>query len=704
MKKTKKEVINSIIIILTFTFNIIVFAPIEIFYTNKNDFWFKLADILPVIIALFAIVTILLGVVAILLKNKKKEIFLKIIFVLTLGLYIQGNFLNFGYKVLDGSEIQWNLMIGKGMINTAIWILIISLPYIFTKLKKEKQYKKISVICSIFILLIEIITLLVLGLSERKGDNIELVNKDIFNLSKNKNVVVFMSDTFEGTYMNKILEEYPEYKEKLKDFTYFDNCTGVSFYTYSSMPTLLTGVTCKVGNTLEENVKYCFDNSILYKELSNNNYDINIYTEKALKNYNEYISNLEKITTTTSLEAEIKISNKMYKYCLYRYLPHFLKPSFVVNSDEFYEVKKLDGATPYNKKTYFLDDVAFNKELTQSGITTNNNKNVFKFYQTNGLHMPYNTKADLEYDYSEEYCANNTESERRIEEGLASLNLLCNYVKELKDKGIYDNTTIIFLADHGFENRFYTTLLVKKANKEQDFKISSAPVSLNEDLVPTILNLATDSKNYGKDFFDYKENEERKRKVYDFTYKSNFFDGNTYRVISKIVFETNGLAKNKDSFYMVDEEYENEDKQLTEKYKFGETLKISEAENLNCIKLVGFVLEKIDISSKIGSNINKNTYITINTMKSENDVNAEFLIGKVYDTQQIINFKINDEIIYTCQIKDEDQNKKIVFKIPKDIWNKEEELTIKMEFPEAKWAEYNKTMTPAITLEEVVFK
>ena len=135
MKKTKKEVINSIIIVLTFTFNIIVFAPIEIFYTNKNDFWFKLADILPVIIALFAIVTILLGVVAILLKNKKKEIFLKIIFVLTLGLYIQGNFLNFGYKVLDGSEIQWNLMIGKGMINTAIWILIISLPYIFTKLK-----------------------------------------------------------------------------------------------------------------------------------------------------------------------------------------------------------------------------------------------------------------------------------------------------------------------------------------------------------------------------------------------------------------------------------------------------------------------------------------------------------------------------------------------------------------------------------------
>ena len=90
---------------------------------------------------------------------------------------------------------------------------------------------------SAFIILIEIITLgaVVLSTSVGKENTNQLVNKEIFNLSKNNNIVVFMSDTFEATYMNRILEEYPEYKEKLKDFTYFDNCTGVSFYTYSSM-------------------------------------------------------------------------------------------------------------------------------------------------------------------------------------------------------------------------------------------------------------------------------------------------------------------------------------------------------------------------------------------------------------------------------------------------------------------------------------
>lgn len=136
----------------------------------------------------------------------------------------------------------------------------------------------------------------------------------------------------------------------------------------------------------------------------------------------------------------------------------------------------------------------------------------------------------------------------------------------------------------------------------------------------------------------------------------------------------------------------------------GETLKITEAENSKCIKLRGIVLRRIDISSRIGNNINKNAYITIKTNKAEKDVIAEVLISKVYDKYQTINFKIDDEITYTHKISENDENKKITFEIPKEIWNKKEEITIKMEFPDAQWADYNKTMMPAVTLKEVTFK
>lgn len=705
MKKINKEIIGMILIIFGFVFNIAIFAPLEIFYTNKNEFWFKANDILPVVILIAIILFALLFLLGFLLKDKKRNIFIKILFVLMLGLYVQGNFLNLGYKVLDGSEIEWNTMIGKGILNTVIWLVILLIPYIFTILKKEKQFKVFSIIVSAFIILIEIITLgaVVLSTSVGKENTNQLVNKEIFNSSKNNNIVVFMSDTFEATYMNRILEEYPEYKEKLKDFTYFDNCTGVSFYTYSSMPTLLTGIECKVGNTLQENVKHCFENSIFYKELINNNYSIDLYTEKSLTYDGEYINNLEKVKSNTSLNTKTKLASKMYEYTLYRYLPHFLKYKFVVNSDEFYDIKREAGETPYAKKTYFLDDVAFNEELIDKGITTNNKQNVFKFYQTNGLHEPYNTTANIEYNYSEEYKKIDSK-ERMYEEGIASINLLCNYVEELKNKGIYEKTTIIFLADHGDENRFYTTLLVKKANDSHDFNISSAPVSLLEDLVPTILNIASNSKNYGKDFFDYTEIEERVRKVYDYTYESNFFNGNEYKVLSKIVFETKGIAKNKEDFYIVSEEYANENEQLTEKYKFGENIKIDEIRNVKSVNLVGFTLDQIDLATPAGCNIGKNTYLEINALKSENDVNAEFIINKVYDNEQTINFKIDNKTIYTCKVKENNSNNNIKFNIPKDLWNAKDKVTIEIEFPDAKMQEYNKTMMTAINLSEFTFK
>lgn len=80
MKKIKKETINTILIILAFSFNIAVFAPIELYLTNKKEFWFGLVDILPIIFAVFIILCIVLGIICTLLKNKK-EIFKKTIFV-----------------------------------------------------------------------------------------------------------------------------------------------------------------------------------------------------------------------------------------------------------------------------------------------------------------------------------------------------------------------------------------------------------------------------------------------------------------------------------------------------------------------------------------------------------------------------------------------------------------------------------------------
>ena len=228
MNKLKSKKINAILVISAFIFNILIFAPLEIYYTNKNEFWFKIKDFLPITIVVSIVILIFLTLLLLILKKKdKKQILIKAIFALTTGLYIQGNFLNFGYNVLDGSKIDWVSMIDKGLMNTAIWLLIIIFPYLFKKLKKEKNFRTFTSIVSIFIILIEITTLTTVIINQeeptQKEDNVvnALSNDNIFNLSKDENIIIFMSDTFEATYMNQIIEQSPEYKEKLKDFFLF---------------------------------------------------------------------------------------------------------------------------------------------------------------------------------------------------------------------------------------------------------------------------------------------------------------------------------------------------------------------------------------------------------------------------------------------------------------------------------------------------
>ena len=95
MKKLRSNKVNGILIILAFIFNILIFAPVEIYFTNKDEFWFNELEIIPISIAIGLICFAILLVIAKVLKGNIRKVYLKILFALTTALYIQGNYLNF---------------------------------------------------------------------------------------------------------------------------------------------------------------------------------------------------------------------------------------------------------------------------------------------------------------------------------------------------------------------------------------------------------------------------------------------------------------------------------------------------------------------------------------------------------------------------------------------------------------------------------
>ncbi len=704
LEKLKNKKLNILIIALAFSFNICFFAPLEFYYSNAFDLWFTIDYILPIIIGLGIIIFLIM------LFLEKNDIINKLMFALFVCLYIQGNFLNIGYNVLNGSEINWKSMIFKGIVNTIVWIIIIIGILNCKVLKKEMVYRTFSSIISIFIMLIEIFTLIYIicytyAYSNSSNDVFDapfyMDTSNIYNLSKEENIIVFVSDTFEATYMNEILEKYPDYKSKLKDFIYFDNATTTSLMTYSSMPTILTGVHPQVGKNLKENMNYCFENTNFYNVLKENNYDIELYTSLPLIPIkdDEIIDNKIEKKLLVDTKSKIHLTELLYKCVLYRYMPHFLKKGFIVDTSEFNNVDSLNIQSFYADN---VDDVEFNKQLLTNGLESNQNNKQFKLYHLNGVHQPYCMTKYIQYDTSKEYLSLDAE-ERRFNQAIASLKILLNYVEELKKANLYENTTIILLADHGWENRYYVNFMIKNSNSNSEFKISHAPISVDEDLIPTIMNIASKTKKYGRDIWDYSENESRKRKVYNYSFTRG---DNTYKILSQIVMETNSKASDKESFYIAKAEYENSNVNPEKEYIFGKKINLKKNKNLKYCILEGFLPNDIR-TVKAGTNIGKEASIRIKRKETDKDVNASIVIDKVYYNNQKIIFSIDDKVICEKQLNKDDTDILVEFDISKELWNKSEILDLKILFPNAELGNVDKlgeeSLFMSILLEEIQF-
>lgn len=661
-----------------------IFAPMEFYCLNILDFWFPLKYVLPVITIVSVISFIVLFLIMYKTNGKKRLIFAKIVFVLFICLYIQGNFLNTGYSQMNTAVVEWSSMVKKGIINTIIWIFIILIPFLIKPLKDERKFNKFSGIISGFVILIECITLFVLIIFVYYDGNYrETVNKDyyldetnIFNMSKEENIVFIMSDSLEGEFLTKALEEHPEYKEIFSDFTFFDNTTGCSVLTYMSMPTLLTGEVIEVGKTLQENINNCFSNSMLYPVLLENDFEVEWYTSLALvptNTDNQIISNKVNKELQVDGKSKIKLSTLLYECVGYKYMPHFLKSIFYINTDEFNKV------TSNEVKSYFMDDVELYNFLIENGVTNNSSKKTFKVIETYGCHYPFTMNENVKEDNSDSY-KNMSLEEQQNQEILASLNLLAKYIEYLKKAGVYDNTTIIFGADHGFENRYNPTLMIKKKDEKHDeIVINNAPVSMLEDFIPTILNIASNSKDYGKDVYDYVEGESRQRKVNNFYFARD--EKNVVYVESNIVMTTEGQAKDINSYYILDEEFSKVDT-LEKEYKFGKKINFLNNSNEKYVKTEG-ILRRIGDNAGRGTTIGHKASIEIKPKKTNKDVEASLIVKRSYLDNQKIVISANGEKLYEKTIDETKDRFRIRFTIPEEIWNSSDNLKITFDFPNA---------------------
>lgn len=491
-KKEIKELVAPFIMSFLATFMFLIYEPITTYASNVTDYWFGFNALLKANCLLFVIIFLILMSVSIiiyyiskLLKMKKiYEIFLIVFSICLSALYIQGNYLSGSLPTLDGAKIYWDKYKMQNIISILMWLVVVIINVIICRKFKSKYKKIISYeFCTIFIMLFVSFLVTIFAskdLYAEKGKYIS-TTKNINMLSENKNFLILLVDCVDSREFEKVVNE-TDSDYVFDDFTYFPDTMSTYGFTRDSVPYIFSGIWYEAETPYNQYYENAFNNSKLFSMMKSDNYDINVYDEELMiSNNKKYdVKNVELVNSKIDLYSLFK---QEVKYDLFKYLPFGLKKYSSIETLNYSKCKKLSK----NDSEYdiFSWNNIFNYEHWNKIKLQKNN--YFHFLHIEGAHFPYDLNKNLE----------KLTDETNYDDKLgATISMIDTYLTRIKDSGMYDNSVIIILSDHGQNDlnpvgRQNPILYIKGIDEHHKLEVSNKKVSyvdLNESIYKDLLD------------------------------------------------------------------------------------------------------------------------------------------------------------------------------------------------------------------------
>ena len=515
----RQRLVQSLITAFAACFTFLFFGPVEITAYGQGSLVFNAQTALPIMAAFAAIVCAVAALVLALLRGRIFNYVITAVFSVLLFGYIQGNFLNGTLGALTGDSIQWQIQKGHMLLNCFVCLLIFLIPF-FVLYFNKNIWKKFLAFVSAALVVMQSVALVTIFASSTvtvaadKGNF--LTTKEFGAYSSKHNTLVFLLDRLDYDHIEEIAKQHPGFFNKLDGFTTYDNAISEHARTKPAITYLMTNDDqmwqIPVDNYFEDSWSYQGRN--LLKDMKSANYTIDFYTEidcmfgsgRTVKNY---VSNLSS-RDQGNLNKKHLIKNLTY-LSAYRYLPTALKPFFWCYTDD------VNDGIYTHAPAYQIDETQYD-QLQMKDFTVTKDTNYFKFYHFTGSHTPYTVKADGTKSATPTDVVSQTEG---------NFNILFRAFDKMKKLGIYNNTTIVILGDHGepvddrkpMQKANRIGFFYKPAGNEgTPLKTSHAPVSFRN--MPATFAKACGLKDYaqyGKPIDEVGENDNVVRYFYKST-------------------------------------------------------------------------------------------------------------------------------------------------------------------------------------------
>lgn len=503
---------------LFLSFMLCLFAPIDLYFSNPGDFWFTFGQLIgPMLLTAAVAFTGMMGAMCLFGLLVPKKVFgltAACVFAASIAVYVQGTFFSSTIETINGNETIWNLKVPEMLLNTAVWLLILFVCLACYVMKNKTTLRVMRMICYA-LLGVQLLTCAVTcigGISHQGNKSENYLSTDgLYDLSANENVVVFMMDTLDTRYFDSLLAEYPETLDGYDGFTFYHNMGSLYRKTGGFMSYFFTSEQYLNQMPLEVFCGEKIPASPMLNTLKDMDYDIRVYGDTSVNRAftKDVVENLHEANITiTSVKSFIK---QWMILVSYRYAPTAMRPFFYRDFNYIFPaLQRIEAKDGFAMAT---DDVTATLKSLNSHEMTLSEKNAFRFIPLFGAHRPYMTDAEGRPVV--------WGSVSRNEAVRASFKVVSIMIERMKALGIYDQSTIIILADHGEGELSSPAFLMKRANDHGELRISQAPVS-QLDLTATILKAAgcDNYAEYGTPVDEWPEDAQRERFFYAYDYRS----------------------------------------------------------------------------------------------------------------------------------------------------------------------------------------
>ena len=488
-----------------------LYAPLEMFFTNREEFHFSFFMLAPRLLVLFGLLMacgLAAFVFCYLLYIRLFEAALAAGTVALLCTFLQGLLFSGSLPPLDGTPIDWSAYRMQDLLSVLLWLTVGSGMVLLVRFRGMQRMR--PVFGRIALLLTVVMAVMGIGLciqfdGLRPADD-RIVTKDQeFTLSTDRNFIIFVLDAVDSkTFSDMLHRDHPSFAGTLEDFTYYPNTVGAYPFTYHSIPYMLHGQWYENQEDFHTFTARAMDASPLLGALRSQGYRMGVY-EQDLQYESDGILDFENVRTVRyEIGSTRRLLREEMHLVWFKYAPFPLKKLYRVDVEAFRRVLRLpEGVEAFRSNNRdFYDDL-----LSEPSVLTGDR--CFRFIHIDGAHVPF--RYDRNVNYIDEALGTYPQN---IE---ASMTILGAYLQALKDAGVYDSSVIVVMADHGYGyqrdvpvvGRSNPLLAVKGLGERHPMAESQAPISYT-DLQEAYLRLLDGQS--GAACFDAREGDDRPRR------------------------------------------------------------------------------------------------------------------------------------------------------------------------------------------------